>query len=132
VLRPGGLVAVWGYHIPLTGVPTIDPYIRHFHDVVVGRFWPPARQLVLDRFTTIEFPFDEVRAPAFDMRCAWTLDDFARYLGTQSATERYRDAHAGADPVPAFVETVESGWGRRDAVRDVIFPLFVRAGRPVK
>ena len=129
VLRPGGLVAVWGYHIPIVGDEAIDAHIRHFHDVVVGPHWPPARQIVLDRFSTITFPFTEVAAPVFDMRCHWTLGDYARYLGTQSATDRYREAHGGHDPVPAFVEVAAGPWGGLDQTRDVIFPLFVRAGR---
>ena len=63
------------------------------------------------------------------MRCAWTLDDFAHYLGTQSATDRYRRANDGADPVPGLVARVEEAWGGRPRVRDVLFPVFVRAGR---
>ncbi len=63
------------------------------------------------------------------MRCAWTLDDFAHYLGTQSATNRYRSAHDGADPVPDLVATIETRWGGRQVVREVYFPVFMRAGR---
>ena len=129
VLRVEGVVAVWGYHIPLVGDEAVDRHIRQFHDVVVGPYWPPARQIVLDRFTTIEFPFRELDAPPFDMRCHWTLDAFAKYLGTQSATDRYRQAHAGHDPVPAFVEAVVGPWGGLETARDVVFPLFTRAGR---
>ena len=128
VLRATGLIAVWGYHIPIVGDSAIDRYIRHFHDVVVGPYWPPARQIILDRFTTISFPFSEIEPPTFDMRCRWTLEDYAKYLGTQSATDRYRQAN-GHDPVPAFVEAVAGPWGGPDTPRDVIFPLFVRAGR---
>jgi ubiquinone/menaquinone biosynthesis C-methylase UbiE len=129
VLAPGGLVAVWGYHIPLVGEPGVDSAIRHFHDEVVGPWWPPERKLVLDRFRTIDFPFDEVEAQAFEVHCRWSLADFARYLDTQSATDRYRRAHHEADPVPEFVERVAPGWGGIDATRDVRFPVFLRAGR---
>jgi ubiquinone/menaquinone biosynthesis C-methylase UbiE len=130
VLRASGLIAVWGYHIPIVGDAAVDRHIRHFHDEVVGPYWPPARQIVLDRFATIAFPFTEIAPPAFEMRSRWTLDDYAKYLGTQSATDRYRQAHGGQDPVPAFVEAVSGFWGGLAAPRDVIFPLFVRAGRP--
>jgi len=128
VLRARSVIAVWGYHIPLVRETTIDAAIRHFHDEVIGPYWPSERQLVLDRFTSIEFPFDELAAPDFQMRCAWTLDSFAAYLGTQSATERYRRAN-GADPVPGLVARIEVLWGGRDRVRDVHFPVFMRAGR---
>jgi hypothetical protein len=118
---------VWGYHIPMVREETLDAAIRHYHDAVIGPYWPPERRLVLDRFTTIEFPFDEIAAPAFEMHCVWTLDDFAQYLGTQSATDRYRRAHG--DPVPDVVSKVEADWGGRQQARDVYFPVFMRAGR---
>jgi SAM-dependent methyltransferase len=128
VLHPGSVVALWGYHIPIVRDSAIDAAIRHFHDEVLGPYWPPERRLVIDRLATIEFPFQPVQAPDFEMRCAWTLDDFAHYLGTQSATGRYRRAHDGADPVPDLVGKVEEAWGGRPRVRDVLFPVFVRAG----
>lgn len=128
VLRGDGLIAVWGYHIPFVGDASIDRAIRHFHDEVVGPYWPPERRLVIDRFATLEFPFDEVAIPEFEMACIWTLDDFARYLGTQSATDRYRRARDGHDPVPAFVGQVADAW-QATAVHSVKFPLFMRAGR---
>lgn len=76
---------------------------------------------------SIEFPFDRVAAPDIEMRCAWTLDDFAQYLGAQSATDRYRSAQGGADPVPDLVATVEARWGGRQQVRDAYFPVSMRA-----
>ena len=129
VLRARSVIAVWGYHIPLVLETTIDAAIRQFHDEVVGPYWPPERRLVLDRFSTIDLPFEPIDAPEFDMRCAWTLDDFAAYLGTQSATDRYRRAHSGDDPVPDLVARIEVPWGGRHEVRDVHFPVFMRAGR---
>jgi len=128
VLHRGAVIAVWGYHIPIVREQVVDAAIRHFHDVVVGPYWPPERRLVLDRFATIEFPFSQVAAPEFEMRCAWSLDHFAQYLGTQSATNRYRNAH-GADPVPELVASVQASWGGRQLVRDVYFPVLMRAGR---
>jgi SAM-dependent methyltransferase len=70
VLRRGSVIAVWGYHIPIVREQLVDAAIRHFHDVVVGPYWPPERRLVLDRFATIEFPFSQIAAPEFEMRCA--------------------------------------------------------------
>jgi len=128
VLVTGGVIAVWGYHIPIVGDAVVDAGIRHFHDQVVGPFWPPERQLVLDSFRDIEFPFPELTPPSLDMRCDWSLHDFVRYLGTQSATGRYRQTR-GSDPVPDLAAGIASAWGGAEAVRAVTFPLFVRAGR---
>ena len=129
VLRRGGVLAAWGYHVPLVPHPGLNSAIRHFHDDVIGPWWPPERQLVLDRFTTVDFPFDEIAAPDFEMRHAWTLDAFAGYLRTTSVTQRYMAAHHGVDPVSALVEAIAPLWGPPGGARDVCFPLVLRAGR---
>ena len=66
--------------------------------------------------------FRELAAPPLEMTCAWSLHDFAQYLGTQSATGRYRQAH-GTDPVPAFAASRRLGVGRSRSRSDCDFPL---------
>jgi SAM-dependent methyltransferase len=128
VLRPGGLLVVWGYHYPGVGEPVVDDAIRAFHDETVGPYWRPERQLVVDRFGTIAFPFDELDVPAFVIRQPMTLTDFGHFLRTLSATEHYTRAR-GEDPVPAFEALVESRWGGGEGSREVRWPMFLRAGR---
>ncbi len=130
VLRPEGALVAWGYHLPGVGIDSIDRAMTHFHDVVVGPYWRPERQLVVNKLRTVPFPFREIEAPPFEIRYPMTLSTFGDFLRTQSATERYRQV-VGSDPVPEFEASVIEAWGGRDTVRDVVFPMFVRAGRPV-
>jgi hypothetical protein len=118
----------FGYHLPGVGVPEIDRAMTHFHDVIVGPYWRPERQLVVDRLRTVPFPFREIQAPDFEIRFPMTLATFGDFLRTQSATERYKKL-VGSDPVPAFEASVVELWGGRDTTREVRFPMFVRAGR---
>jgi SAM-dependent methyltransferase len=127
-LRPGGLIVAWGYHLPGIGSPDVDRAIRAFHDEVVGPYWRPERQLVVDRFETLAFPFVEIRPPAFEIRQPMTLARFGDFLRTQSATER-RIQVLGQDPVPAFQAMVARAWGGLEAVQEVRWPIFMRAGR---
>lgn len=129
VLRRDGVLVAWGYHKPRIGVAEVDRAIEHFHDVVIGPYWRPERQIVRDRFTTIDFPFDEIAPPQFEIQQPSTLERFAAYLRTQSATERYRQVHPDDDPVVPFEREVEAAWGGRGAVREVIWAIFLRAGR---
>jgi len=78
---------------------------------------------------TLPFPFADIEAPRFEIRYPMTLATFGDFLRTQSATERYRTV-VGTDPVPEFESSVVQRWGGRDVVREVRFPMFVRAGRP--
>ena len=127
VLRAPGLLAAWGYHLPQTGDAQLDREIQRFHDVVVGPFWPPERRIVMDRLATIDFPFDEIDPPPFEIQRVMTRDAFAAYLRTQSATHYYRRAHDGRDPVALFERSVAALWPEGDE-REVVWPVFVRAG----
>lgn len=119
------LVAVWTYGTLEVDARVDDALGRFYHDVV-GPYWPPERRLVERLYADVDLPFAPVPAPALAMRRPMTLDDLAGYLGTWSATLRYRAA-AGVDPVPAFIASIAGVWGR-DA-RETVWPIAVRAGR---
>ena len=102
----------------------------HFHDEVVGPYWPPERQLVVDRFAQYRLSIStRSRRRRFEIRCAMDARRrSATYLGTQSATERYRVPVGDPTRCPVSVVTGRGLWGGRDTVRDVHFPIFIRAG----
>src|SRR5688500_9280947 len=56
VLRPGGVVVVWGYALPEIS-PAIDRVIDDFSNRTLAAYWPPERRILDDRYETIEFPF---------------------------------------------------------------------------
>lgn len=126
VLAPRGVVVVWSYALMHIG-PAIDAVVNRFYREVVGPFWPPARRLTEDGYRSVEFPFDELAMPRFEMSAALTLDDVAGYIGTWSATKGFREAQ-GADPVPPLVEELRPLWGDPARARDVGWPLSARAG----
>ena len=87
VLVPNGVLAVWCYGLLVVDEPVIDGQLEHFYGRVVGPYWPPDRRLVETGYRTVDFPFDEMCPPAFDMSLDWTLRRPGAYLGTWSATE---------------------------------------------
>jgi len=125
VLVPGGVVAVWGYLRLRTGDAALDAELDRFHDVVVGPWWPPGRELLDGGYRNIDFPFEEIPAPAFAIEARLSPGALAGYFGSWSATDRYRRA-VGSDPVPGFVAGLAAAWGPG---RDVRWPIALRAGR---
>jgi ubiquinone/menaquinone biosynthesis C-methylase UbiE len=127
VLAPGGLFAVWCYN--LTEIdPAVDALILHYYRDTVGPYWPPERAHIESGYRDIEFPFKEIALPSAHMEAFWSLHDLCGYLGTWSATQRYRSA-TGSDPLPALKESLAPIWGDDPARRRVRWPLAVRAGR---
>ena len=124
VLSPGGIVAVWGY-VWASVTPAVDAVMRRFQDVV-GPYWPPERAILDGGYRTVPFPFEELAVPAFHIERELTLEAFADYLRTWSASKRY-EADCGADPVSAQFASFRGVWG--DSPRRVRWPIALRVGR---
>lgn len=127
VLQPGGIIACWGYNL-LTIAPEIDPLVNRFYRETTGPFWPAEREMIETGYGTIEFPFDEITPPPFEMRALWNLDQLLGYLRTWSATQKFISAR-GFDPVDSLSEALGRVWGGADAWRAVRWPLHGRVGR---
>jgi len=124
--KPGGLLAVWGYAL-LTVEPVIDQLFMDFYTNQIGRYWDEARKLVENYYRDIPFPFEQIVCPEFNITVNWTLDQFAGYLSSWSATQKYIHTH-GLDPVKPFKEDLKSVW-RSGEVKLVTFPVFMKLGR---
>ncbi len=127
VLRPGGVVAAWTYTVFRAG-GTIDPIIDRFYDGTVGPCWPPEREYVQQRYRTIPFPWDEIAPPPFALQTDWTLDQAMGYFASWSSVQRYRQAHDGADPLPAVRSELATVWPAGRTVR-LDWPIHLRVGR---
>ena len=127
VLKPGGVLALWGYgRMVLPG--KLDAPFLHFYAETVGPYWPPERALIDDAYRSLDFSFDEIEPPAFYLEVEWDLHRLVNYLSTWSAVKRYQ-AERGANPLPALKQTLQASWGGPDRAVCLRWPLFLRVGR---
>lgn len=124
VVRPGGLVACWGYHRH-TVDPAVDAVTEDFFEVVEP-YWPEGRMLLQRDYRDIPFPFARLPAPDVALTLPWRAADMAAYLRSWSATQRCRDDR-GVDPVDAVEPRLREAWG--DGVREVTWATCWLAGR---
>ncbi|HWP94698.1 MAG TPA: class I SAM-dependent methyltransferase [Gammaproteobacteria bacterium] len=129
VAKPGAVIAAWCYGLARI-TPEIDALVGNFYEHVVGPYWPPDRRWIEERYLTLEFPFEEIVAPAFEMRHEWRVAQMLAYLGTWSAVQRYA-RERGEDPLAGLAPALEAAWGGDEAVRTVRWSLHLRAGRVV-
>jgi SAM-dependent methyltransferase len=127
VLRPGGSLAVWSYATLLLGDEALDSVLTHFYSEVVGLYWPPERRQVEAGYASLPFPYEEEPVPEIAMEERWGLAQLLGYVGTWSATQRFREEH-GFDPVIQLAEELRGPWGDRESPRSVRWPLSLRAG----
>jgi SAM-dependent methyltransferase len=126
VVHPGGVLAVWCYNLARI-TPEIDAIVHELAEVRLGPYWEPERRLVELEYRTVEFPFNELAAPAFAMELTWTLEHLVGYLGTWSPLRPYVARH-GEDPIEAILPALARAWGG-PVERRVSWPLAVRAFR---
>lgn len=127
VLRPNGVIAIFAYAL-LKSTPAIDERIALFYTDTTGPFWPPERAIVDAGYREIEFPFEEMEAPAFHLAEDWTLDHLLGYLRTWSATQRFM-TERGFDPVRKLEQEIQPLWGDPKVARRILWPLHFRVGR---
>ena len=128
VLRPGGVLAVWGYGSGHLDDPAPDGVFTEFLSQTVGPFWPPERHLVEEGYRSLPFPFPAIEPPDFGMFQDWTLEQLLGYARSWSATARYIDRH-GVDPVAGFAARLAPLWGDPQRRRRLTWPLAIRIGR---
>ena len=127
VLAPGGAIAVWGYGDPVLDAPELQTILHQFNRGTIESYWLPERQLILDGYSTIPFPFDEIAAPRFTLSRECTLPALMGYVRTWSATARYI-AENGTAALDQLGTDLARHWGDPERARVVDAPLYLRAG----
>jgi SAM-dependent methyltransferase len=126
VLKPAGVIAVWTYR-RISATPAVDSVLARLYGEVVGRWWPENRSLVESGYRELVFPFVEMQGPSLAVEARWTLGDLIGYLGTWSASARYRQAH-GRDPIDEVRSELTQAWGDAEAQHTVRWPISMRIG----
>jgi SAM-dependent methyltransferase len=128
VLVPGGVLAVWCYGDPVLDDSVLDHILRGYNRGTVEQYWPPERDLVLEEYRNIQFPFDPVHSPPFALEARWSLGELVGYLRTWSATSQYMKRH-GSDPVVSVESEMRRVWGPDQTKHLIRWPVTLRVCR---
>jgi len=128
VLKPDGVFAAWTYAQSRV-TPAIDLAFDRLHDELLESWWPAERDHVINHYRHLPFAFERVEdVPHFEMRCDWTLPQYASYLRSWSACQRYLRA-TGNDAIALIGVALSAAWGDPAHIRPVTWPLTVHVGR---
>jgi SAM-dependent methyltransferase len=128
VVRPGGILAAWTYGMPQCVLDDVGRVVHEFIDGPLGPYWPPQVKMVLNSYTSIELPFSEIQAPAFELDAEWPLDLFLGFARTWSAARRYSEER-GEDPVLELGANLERLRGGRRELLPIKYRLDLRVCR---
>jgi len=127
VMRPGGVVAIWGYVAATLDDPALTATLHHFHYDIAGPYWPHERAIIESGYQMVPFPFGEVAPPAFEMFTDWTLTDLMNYVRTWSAVGQLAAAGRGEE-LSALERALKASWGDPARRRRVSWPIKLRVG----
>ncbi len=127
VLKPEGILAVWRYSFTEIS-PEVDSVVRTYYYDTLRGCWPERIHYLEKRYETLPFPFEEIAPPSFAMERKLTLAQYAGFLDSWSATQRYKE-QKGHHPLGVIWEQLSAAWGREEELRLVRWPLYFRIGR---
>ncbi|HET9913668.1 MAG TPA: class I SAM-dependent methyltransferase [Anaerolineales bacterium] len=127
VLKPSGVLAAWTYSLTEISLE-IDALINQYYFEILAGFWPERIRYLEQRYETIPFPFEEITPPSFAMEMNWNLVQFAGFLDSWSATQRYK-TQRGDHPLDLLWDKLLAAWGDENEARIVRWPLHFRIGR---
>jgi len=125
VLKQEGILAVWTYSLTEIS-PDIDALVSQYYYDVLNGFWPERIHYLEEKYETLPFPFEELKPPAFAMERHWELEEYAGFLDSWSATQRYRE-QKGQHPLELIWDQFSTAWG--SAPRRVRWSLYFRIGK---
>lgn len=127
VLKPEGILAAWTYSLTEIS-PEIDELVQKYYWEILKGYWPERIHYLEERYETLPFPFEEITPPPFTMEIHWNLIQFAGFLDSWSATQRYK-AQNGKHPLALIWDQLSAAWGDEKETRLVRWPLYFRIGR---
>jgi ubiquinone/menaquinone biosynthesis C-methylase UbiE len=125
VARPRCIIAAWTYSDSRVS-EEVDLVVADFNRMLHGGYWSPERRHVDTGYASIDFPFEEFRAPAFVLRASWTLEQYRGYILTWSASRAF-GRQEGSAALEEWMNKLERAWGDVSR-REVAWPLSIRAG----
>lgn len=127
VIRRGGVVAVWTYHVAHVEAP-LDGILWPFYRDIVAPYFAPGARLVDDRYGGIVLPGEPLASPSFRVSVRWRARDVLRFVRTWSGVQSFLE-ETGRDPVADLEGPVEEAMGGDERVREIRWPLYLRAAR---
>ncbi|MGE0464061.1 MAG: class I SAM-dependent methyltransferase [Vicinamibacterales bacterium] len=127
VIRDGGILAAWSYHVAHVG-PPLDKILWPFYRDVVGPHFADGARMVDARYEGLSLPGEPLPPPSLGISVRWTSDQVLRFVRTWSGVQAFTAA-TREDPVREIEGAVRDALGGGDSPATLTWPLYIRASR---
>ncbi|KAF8782241.1 putative methyltransferase DDB_G0268948 [Argiope bruennichi] len=95
ILQPNGVVAAYGYWIPIPKLNDKDKNMeinqlitQYLHEDKLGYYWDKERYIVQSHYSKIDLPFKNTQRLNFEQKSVSTLQDYIGYLSSWSSYQK--------------------------------------------
>jgi ubiquinone/menaquinone biosynthesis C-methylase UbiE len=128
VLKPGGVLAIWGYGT-MTITPEVDQVLAGELLAPIDHFWSEGNRQVMNGYRDLSLPFEEIRdPPELSVRVEWDLAQLLAFMRTWSAVKRFA-SELGVDPMDGLDTKLKPVWGNLSKTKIVQLPLPLRVSQ---
>ena len=99
VVRPGGVLSAWSYHVGYME-PPFDEIFLHFYQDILFNYFAPGARLVDDRYENITLPGETLDDGQFYVTANWNLDHMLGFIKSWSGAQKYLDLDIDLVGVP--------------------------------
>ncbi|MBL7702339.1 MAG: class I SAM-dependent methyltransferase [Ferruginibacter sp.] len=124
ILKPGGVLALTGYGL-IEINEEIDELIQMLYKDILGAYWDKERKYIDDHYKSLPFPYKEIAAPSFQIKCEWKLSQLIGYLNTWSALGHYKKMN-NTHPLKEIFPALQKAWGGDEIIKQVRFPVITK------
>ena len=126
-MKPGGVFVCWGYNWLQVGEAE-DKAITESVLPLLAPYWPPQSRLLWNQYNDIEFPFELMDVPTFELNCHWSVTQTLEFIRSWSASQ-LRIQDRGDDFLLDASPILREVWSEPNKKQEIHLPFFVKAGR---
>lgn len=127
VIVPGGILAVWTYHVGYIESPFDELFLNFYRNILAPYFSEGAR-LVDNKYSEITLPGTPIESKNFRVSIDWKLADMLNFIESWSGTQQYLKLNK-KNPVMLIEEKLRLLWGDPDKIHTLRWPLFLKISR---
>jgi len=128
ILKPGGVIALWGYSFHTSRDAALNAVMHEFGENILGPYWPPQNRFLWNGYADLPFPFEAIPHPDFTLTVAWSLEELCGYYSSWSATQKFIAANHH-HPLRDIYERMAAAWGAPERKHPLNFDIHMRVGR---
>lgn len=128
VLRPRGIIALWGYGFISASDNEIDRIFQKLGREILKEYWDENVNKIWNGYDSFPFPFEEIDHPEFIMKIEWSLDQFVSYVSSWSAAQKFKEKN-GSSPVDSVWDDLVKSWKDPNLKHSFSTPLTIRVGK---